>query len=284
MNLSKLKNSELHENLNSLVANERKLTHEILLHIAEVDRRKLFLEMAYPNLYQYLIEGIGYSAAAAQRRIDAARMMSHVPTIGLKIQSGAVNLTQINQIQKTLRSVRKLKQCKINARQQSELIEKIQGKTFRQTELILAQEFCLPEVHNETLKIQKDESTRVEITISKEEMAIIEQAQALISHSLEKQNLSVKSIKDILLYCSKKIIHQKTHGQPIKKKILDRDKKCQYKDPQTGKICGSKYYLEIDHIQPRWDNGNNSQENLRVLCSNHNKYRYKKETYNIMQV
>lgn len=42
----------------------------------------------------------------------------------------------------------------------------------------------------------------------------------------------------------------------VKKKVLLRDRTCQYNDPQTGKTCGSRWQLEIDHIQPKWANGN----------------------------
>ena len=60
----------------------------------------------------------------------------------------------------------------------------------------------------------------------------------------------------------------------LKKEILKRDQCCQFKDPKTGKICGSKYFLEIDHIQPRFLDGPHISDNLRVLCKNHNGFRY----------
>ena len=60
----------------------------------------------------------------------------------------------------------------------------------------------------------------------------------------------------------------------LKKEILVRDQCCQFKNPKTGKICGSKRFLEIDHIQPRFLGGAHTSNNLRVLCKNHNKFRY----------
>ena len=71
--LENLKDLELNEKIKTLASQERKLTQVILLHIAEVDRRKLFLRKAYPSLFEYLVQEIGYSFGAAQRRIDAAR-------------------------------------------------------------------------------------------------------------------------------------------------------------------------------------------------------------------
>ncbi|MBK7962392.1 MAG: hypothetical protein IPK04_15125 [Bdellovibrionales bacterium] len=54
-NLSKLKNEELHCELKNRVAEERKLTHQILQIIIEIDLRKLYLPMACSSLFDYLV-------------------------------------------------------------------------------------------------------------------------------------------------------------------------------------------------------------------------------------
>jgi hypothetical protein len=47
--------------------------------------------------------------------------------------------------------------------------------------------------------------------------------------------------------------------------------KCQFVDLETGKRCGSRYFLEIDHsIKPVALGGSNDLENLRLLCRGHN--------------
>lgn len=105
MNLKSLNKFELDQRIKSLVAKERELLHEILLTIKEIDQRRLYLEYGFANLFLYLVEGVGYSAGSAQRRIDAARLLSEVPTLGEKIQSGEVKLHQVSLIQKAARDV-----------------------------------------------------------------------------------------------------------------------------------------------------------------------------------
>jgi hypothetical protein len=57
----------------------------------------------------------------------------------------------------------------------------------------------------------------------------------------------------------------------IKRFIRIRDKGvCQHKDPVTGKLCESRYFLEIDHIRAVALGGGNEADNLRLLCRSHN--------------
>ncbi|MNL44581.1 hypothetical protein D3C87_1671660 [compost metagenome] len=69
----------------------------------------------------------------------------------------------------------------------------------------------------------------------------------------------------------------KTMTSRTRHQVLKRDQCCQYKDPVTGKICGSTFALEIDHKMSRWAGGDHAVSNLQVLCGNHNRYKYRKE-------
>jgi hypothetical protein len=63
----------------------------------------------------------------------------------------------------------------------------------------------------------------------------------------------------------------------LRREILSRDQVCQFRDPRTGKTRGSRYFLEVDHVHPKWLGGGNEKTNLRALCKNHNMYRYRAE-------
>ena len=271
LEIKTLKNSELHSKLKTLCCEERKLNHEVILHIMEVDRRKLFLEMAYPSLFQYLVSAIGYSPASAQRRTDAARLMMQVPDLGLKLEKGSISLSQVSILQKAFRQARK-SQIGITAEQKQNLVAQIENKDPRQTQAVLAQAFDLPVIEKEIIKIQKDGSVRIEMTFSKEELAQLEHAERLLGHALGRSQNHIENsgpLKNMILYCARKVAEQKT-----KKQIQKADSSCQYYDPKSRKTCGSQQFLEIDHIQPRWAGGSNSPDNLRILCRQHNQYRY----------
>jgi 5-methylcytosine-specific restriction endonuclease McrA len=58
----------------------------------------------------------------------------------------------------------------------------------------------------------------------------------------------------------------------LRKEIWKRDQgQCSYQNPISGQTCGSQFKLEIDHITPKVHGGADTTENLRLLCSSHNK-------------
>jgi hypothetical protein len=322
-NLSILKNNELHSELQNRVTEERRLTHQILLLIIEIDQRKLFLPMASSSLFDYLVKMIGYAPASAQRRIDAARMMQQVPELGKKIEEGSLKLTQISQVQHAIRLVQKKGKTQILPSEKKQLLAKLENKTGAESELILAQEFDLPIQTQVIQKIQRDESVRVEWTFSKEQMETLTRAKELLCHALPgatlteviaslaeryvKQRTGVKTpakqkdsssqslepsqsqesslrqesnSAEEVTGCQKSSqktslkFSQKPVPSSVKKVILSSSEGCQFKDSTTGRICGTKHFLQVDHIQPRFAGGGNEPTNLRALCSSHNQYHY----------
>ena len=85
MNLKSLSQQELDVRMKTLASQERALLHEVLLTIQEIDQRKSYLERGFAHLFLYLVEGVGYSAGSAQRRIDGARLLKELPLLGEKL-------------------------------------------------------------------------------------------------------------------------------------------------------------------------------------------------------
>jgi hypothetical protein len=258
--LEKLKDSELHLNLKNLVSKERELLHEILLHVAEVDRRKLHLAMAYPSLWEYMLS-LGYSESSAYRRIQAARLLNRLPEIGSKIEEGSINLSQACELEK------------VDQKHLPKLIEKLEYKSKTETQIILAQELDLPIKHTETQKPQKDESIRIELTFTKEEWEKIKEVKDLLSHALKDQDT-----KTLINHLVTKELKKSQKSTSAAKVILKRDQSCQFIDHKTNKQCNSKHLLQVDHIQPKYAGGSNDPTNLRILCAHHNRYRYQRES------
>jgi len=159
-------------------------------------------------------------------------------------------------------------------------------KTLEQT--------CSKRINTEISKIEK-------VSNSKEGSLLIG------SQSEVKSELSLKTEQLSTLETSEKA-SLKTSGKPslniiqkpiprkTYKQILKPGACCEYQDPKTQRVCGSKVFLNVDHIKPRWayrsellagsrsvskETEMNSSQNLRVLCASHNKFRYKHEQLNL---
>jgi 5-methylcytosine-specific restriction endonuclease McrA len=60
-----------------------------------------------------------------------------------------------------------------------------------------------------------------------------------------------------------------------RKLILQKSNGCEFQDAKSGRVCSSTFNLQVDHIRPKWDGGSNDPRNLRVLCREHNIFRYR---------
>ena len=79
---------QLRELIRQKVKEERRITAEVLKLLLEVDQKMLFAEWGYGSIQEYCIEELKYSRSAAQRRIDAMRVLKIAPEVEKKIEIG----------------------------------------------------------------------------------------------------------------------------------------------------------------------------------------------------
>lgn len=213
-----LTNIELHHKLQTLIQSEREILTDILVHIREADRRKLYLEYSCSSLFNYLKKYFKYSNGSAQRRIDSARLLAEVPGILKDFETGDLNLSQVTFLQKSLRDCEKKMKTdhlladpssKIKARVSIELknqiISKIKAKSFEDSQVLISKALDLEIKHSTKIIYQKDESVRLELSLSKQQWDKIKKMQDLLSHSVPSG-----SWDEILEYVADKVIESKT--------------------------------------------------------------------------
>lgn len=203
-NLKNISNCDLDQNLKKLISQERELLTEILLHIAEVDRRKLYLSMAYSNLFDYLTKHIGYSNGSAQRRIDAARLSYEAPEVVENLENGSLNLSQVSLLQKAVRQTQSENKNKISNQTKSQLLSELKNKSLAESEILISQALNLSIKESPSIKFQQNESVRFEVTLSKPQWEKIVRMRELLSNSLPHG-----SWDQVLEYVAEKVIVQK---------------------------------------------------------------------------
>ena len=74
-------------------ANERCALVELLLDLAEFDKRSLSEKRAYSSLFDYCTRKLGYSSSEARRRIAVARKGAKHPPLRELIERGELHLS-----------------------------------------------------------------------------------------------------------------------------------------------------------------------------------------------
>ena len=295
--LKKLSDQELIGSLKDLISEEREIQTAILHYLREVEDRKLYLQSGYGSLFSYLTEGLGYAEASAYRRIQSMRLIKSVPEVEDKLDSGEISLSVASRLQCYIQQEDKRRkeegQKPVSLEEKKNLVEQLQGTSDRQCEQKLAElapELTLPK---EKARPITDDAIMLQFIVNKKLFAKIELLKALWSHQNPEGKLEVllEKLVDAALEETDPIQNETkkstqlpapesacTFGRYIpkalKEQVWRRDQgRCQYKDPRTGKICRSNHFIEIDHRYPVALGGENSLENLRLLCRNHNQYR-----------
>ncbi|MGC3997208.1 MAG: HNH endonuclease [Anaeromyxobacter sp.] len=100
--LDVLDNSSLIARLHALASDERGFKVGFLLVLAEVERRKLYLEQGYPSLWAYCREVLHLSEDGAYRRITAMRLLSRFPSLEAPLREGRLSLSTLGMLRDVL--------------------------------------------------------------------------------------------------------------------------------------------------------------------------------------
>ena len=243
MNLSHLTTQTLLLDTKSLSHRERHLTTQILWHLREIDKRRLYADLKYSSLWDYVTQELGYSSGTAYRRISAARALEEMPELEAKLNQGDLNLSDIASVLKEFKDRPIAKK--------REVFKDIENKTPQETKAII-------EAH-------AGRKQKITIEIDEETMKLIQELKALRPHE-----------KDVLKPALESAIQQakRQRFKQLKSPRLQMEvrsvrgirRQVFVRDQHQCKNCGSTHALEVDHIQAKSLGGSNAPENVRILC------------------
>ncbi len=118
---------QLLDQLNALRDRERTTTLDILIYLAEVERRKLHLSLGYSSMFAFATCHLHYSESAAGRRVQAARCVRDHPELAKLLRRGSINLSTLSLVARILNDANK-----------KDLLAQIGGKSQRDVETIVA--------------------------------------------------------------------------------------------------------------------------------------------------
>ncbi|MFL5815596.1 MAG: HNH endonuclease [Bdellovibrionia bacterium] len=302
-----LSNEALLRNTQTLVAEERKLTTAILWHLQEIQVRRLYAEKGFGSLFEYAVQALGYSEAAAGRRIAAMRLLVNVPEIEPALQNGQVSISTLSTIQSYIQR----KEAPVSRAEKIELVMSLQGKSRRECEKHLVTLDPAAATLKEKERVISPSYTEIRFVADDELMQKLQKIKELDGHfhshpsylellhrmadlalkkldpqSTMKQTQSASpsslltppaelnpSLNQVQKSKPALIQNKRYIRAELKRQVWKRDQgRCHFKSPD-GRLCGSRFALEIDHIHPVAWNGQSELSNIQLLCRTHNRFK-----------
>ena len=119
--------SELRSATHQLVRRSHGLEVALLVHLGEIDERKLYLDWSFSSMFGYCVGELGFSEDVACNRISLARAARRMPSILDVVRSGRVHLAGLRLLAPHLTAANK-----------DEVLAEAAGKSKRQIEEVVA--------------------------------------------------------------------------------------------------------------------------------------------------
>ncbi len=186
MNLKHLDNQSLVNKTKSLVLEEKKLTLEILHYLKEIQSRNLYLILGFSSLFDFATRALGYSASAAQRRIESMRLLNSVSDsvqIEEKVKTGELSLSTLAMTQSFFKAEKKENRKIYTPEQKQEILNNLSGKSAREAEkeLVKLSPNYNPVQYQEREKQVSEDKILLQFTIDEELKLLLNQVKDLVA-------------------------------------------------------------------------------------------------------
>jgi len=121
MFVESLSSSDLRSATRELVRTSHGVDAALLVHLGEIDERKLYLDWAFSSMFAFCVGELGLSEDVACNRIDLARAARSMPVILEALRSGRVHLAGL-----------RLLAPHLTTQNQEEVLAEAAGKSKRQ--------------------------------------------------------------------------------------------------------------------------------------------------------
>jgi len=136
-----LKSSELLDQFSKLILVERKATAWVIVHLIEIEKRKLHVREGFPSLFQFCLEKFNFSEGGIYKRIQAARVVRNHPQVLTLLREGKINLSTV-----------KLISAYLTHENESSILKNVEFKSNKDTEKVLARMFPQEDEFKDTIR------------------------------------------------------------------------------------------------------------------------------------
>lgn len=253
MNFNSISDSQLLERTRYWARTEQESLINLLYHIREVNSRRLYADLKYQSIHEYLVGELGYSEPEAGRRVSAMRLMRDMPELDEKVKRGELTLTNMCLAQSMFLKEQKAGRP-LSCDQKRNLLNKLLNCSTREANRI---------VNHASPEMRKARELSFDSIGDEKLLEKINRLRGLVAHT--HPNLSLYELMhlafdgEIERRLPKSIVkHNRWSSNAVRENFEAAKSVCSN--------CGSSYALEVDHIHPKGKGGGDEAENLRILC------------------
>ena len=295
---------ELDRRLADLVRSERNLVVQFVVELAGFAKRELYRELGYTSLFYYCVRQLGLSKSSAFRRSEVARLIARFPVIGEQLAGARLSIRVLVELREVLTEenhAEVLARAADKSQEEAQLLAvEYQPKPVPRdvvrvlplppaplaSTVVSAETKALPSPP-EVVKPLTPELRRLNVTVSADFIAELEQVRAALSHKCPNGDFEsvVREAFRLVLERDRKRkaltdrprTQSKALGEndryvpaAVKREVWERDQgRCTW-PMGDGDVCGSTHRLEFDHDLEVALGGKPAIGNIRLLCKSHN--------------
>jgi 5-methylcytosine-specific restriction endonuclease McrA len=261
MNLKHLTDESLHNGAQKFALAEQNALINLLHHLLEIDRRRLFSTFKCGSLFDYVVSELNYPEDRAVRRISVMRLLRDVPEIEKKVTDGDLSLTNIVMAQTLFAKERKAGN-EYTSEQKIEVLNRLENQSTREAKKIIRE--INPELSQKPPVLDfnaiEDEELRAKLLRVKGKYA----------HT--NPNMTLTELLHMM--CDNEIAEQvKSPAAPRVNSEAHAKRTVWNRDNGTCINCSSTYAVQIEHRIPQAKGGQSTVENMCVLCRSCNQRR-----------
>jgi hypothetical protein len=296
---------DIDRRLADLVRSERHLVVQFVVELAGFAKRELYRELGYTSLFYYCVRQLGLSKSSAFRRSEVARLIARFPVIADRLAGARLSIRALVELREVL-----------TEENHAEVLVRAEGKSQEEAQ-ILAVEYRpkpvprdvarslpmplaplvalsavpagtkTPPPRPEVVRPLTPDLRRLNVTVSADFMAELEQVRAVLSHKFPDGDFEqvVREAFKLVLERDRKrkalTDRPRAQSEPpgendryvpaaVNRAVWERDQgRCTW-PMGDGEVCASTHRLEFDHDLEVALGGKPTIGNVRLLCKGYN--------------
>ena len=278
---SQLTDDELTAAIAALASREREATAALVVHLAELDARGLYLAAGFGSLYQYCREELLLSEQEAYNRISAARAVRRFPSIAGMLAKGEVNLTTVKLVAPHLTPSNYEEVLAASARKSRMAVECLIADRFRQGQDSGRKPPIVIPLGADRFEVRFNTGSQ---TLDK-----LRTAQDLLRHAIPDDDggaILDRALSSVIAEAGRRkfsatdrprpgrVVGAQSRSLPaaVEREVWQRDGgQCAFV-ARDGHRCEARDFLEFHHVRPWAAGGPPTAENIALRCRSHNQY------------